>query len=317
MSDLYLGIDGGITKTAGLILDAEGRTVAAATVGGIAMHGAPTAEQLGVLVELVGSLCRRAGCTQARIGHCGAGINGVDFVDEHATQISEISRTIGLPVERITLVNDAIIALWGATSEPAAAMVQHGSGFTAAWRSQHGGETLFDHLNMGHMFDMRVELLTCVARMIDGRIEPTPLKEAALSLYNIADERDFCDAMFRQQIPWSVISLAPPMIYAAWEAGDPVATTLVHRAADDYALAAQAMIARTGCDHAKAVFGGGAIMQAPPAFWELLTQRVAATCPHAEVAPPNLKPEFGAAIMAAFQDGQPIKTYYKHLLTQE
>jgi len=314
--NLYLGIDGGGSKTAGVILDAEGRTVAALTVAGVAMHGAPTAEELLVLSELVDSLCRQAGCTQESIRYCGAGLSGMDFADEHATQLLEISCAIGLPSERITLVNDAIVALWGATLEPAAALVQHGSGFTAAYRTHHGAETLFDHLNRGRIFDVRMELVVNVARMIDGRVEPTPLKEATLSHLGIVDECNFCEAMFRQQIPWPLLAASVPMIYSAWEAGDPVATTLVHCAADDYALTAKAMIARTGSNHAKAVFGGGVIQQAPPAFWKLLTQPVTATYSQTDVAPPCLKPEFGAAIMAAFQDGHDPQAYFRRVLAE-
>ena len=72
---LYLGIDCGVSKTAGVILDVEGRSVAAAAARGVAMHGAPTVDELAALSELVNSLCRQAGCERRQIRHCGAGLN--------------------------------------------------------------------------------------------------------------------------------------------------------------------------------------------------------------------------------------------------
>jgi N-acetylglucosamine kinase-like BadF-type ATPase len=297
---LFLGIDGGASKTAGAMLSANGRLVATVRTGGSAIVGKPSIEACAVLAEVVAKLCSAAGCNRGRVGYCAIGLNGVDFADTQPMQHAEIARAIGLPPECMTLVNDGIVALWAATPTPAAALLQHGSGFTGAYRRRHGAEVLFDHLHVGDTYDLRRGLVAAVARMIDGRQEPTPLKERTLAQFAIADEAAYCEAVYRGTIQRERLKNTAPLVFEAWLAGDPEAAELVRRAVEDYALAAKAMVARIGCDDPDVVFGGGVILRGPDQFWALLAEKVRSHCPNARTKRPDLPPEIGAAIMAAY-----------------
>jgi N-acetylglucosamine kinase-like BadF-type ATPase len=295
---LLLGIDGGASKTTGAIIDETGRLLAHAKSGGSAVVGKPNPQSLAVLSELAQSLCERAEISRDAIAHCVIGLNGVDFEDEHPVQHRDVSTAIDLLPVRVSLVNDAIVALWGATGAPAATMVQHGSGFTAAYRGRYGGETLFDHLDVGAVFDMRRGLIAAVARMINGQIEPTPLKAAVLDCFGIQDESEYGEAIFRQRVPRRLRARTPPLIYRAWLDGDPVAASLVHRACEDYVLAARAMVAKTGSPSPDVAFGGGVIDVAPDEFWDLLAKHLRESHPDLTPARPILAPELGGAVMA-------------------
>ncbi len=309
---MFLGIDGGGTETAGAILDSDGRILGLERAGASAIIGRPSAESCAVLRAIVEGLCRRADVARESVVFAGVGLSGVDFPDEAPTQRDVIAEALDLPRERVSLVNDGIAALWGATSNPAALIVQHGSGFTSAFRSAFGQERLFDHLNVGKTFDLRAELIRQVARMIDGRVTPTPLRDAVLQHLGIGDEGEFAEAVYRGRVSPARRAGTAPLIFDAWRAGDPVASELVTRAVDDYALAARAMIARLGGGHVDAVFGGGVIAQAPPEFWDLLASRVTAACPAAGVKAPDLPPELGAAVMAFFcGGGDPVSSFRK------
>src|SRR5205085_1152216 len=96
-----------------------------------------------------------------------------------------LAEKLGIPVRRVTLVNDAVAALWGLTVGPRAVMIQLGTGFTAAWRKRLGKEETFDHLAVGGPFDLRFELPKMVARMLDGREQVTGLKARALRHYGV------------------------------------------------------------------------------------------------------------------------------------
>jgi len=300
---LFVGIDGGSTKTAGAIISGAGRVLAWERGPASAIVGAPSDRARSVLSSMVDSLCEQAAASREDIASCGIGLSGIDFADEFDMQHAEVAAAVGLPQERLVLVNDGIAALWGATASPAAALFQHGSGFTSAYRSRHGEEKLFDHLSVARTFDMRQELVSLIARMINGMVAPTPLKEQALAHFGLEDEQEYCDAIYRRSIPRDLLLNTPPLIYRAWLEGDPAAASLVEKAADDYALAAKAMIAGTGDPAADAVFGGGVIERAPPEFWELLAERVRRFCPEATVKPADLAPELGAAIMAGHHAG--------------
>jgi N-acetylglucosamine kinase-like BadF-type ATPase len=243
-------------------------------------------------------------------------MNGIDFDEELETQRAEVAKAVDLPASRLGLVNDGIVALWGLTSAPAGAILQHGTGVTAAWRRHPGGETLFDHLNVGKLFEMRYAALAMAARMIDGRREATPFKDRLLSRLGIGDERKFCEAVYRGRIPRDKLRGTPVLIFQAWQEGDPAAEELVRSAMEDYALTAYAMALKTRSRTPHIGFGGGVIRQAPPQFWNLMRERVQSFIPGAVVAPPELQPEFGAAVMAAFRLGRRAGAFFHKLVKQ-
>jgi N-acetylglucosamine kinase-like BadF-type ATPase len=313
---VFIGIDGGGSKTAGAIADVSGRLRGSCLGGRSAIVGDPLPESLDVLKGAVDSLLDRAKASLDDVACCGIGLNGIDFEDERPRQHAAIAGALGIAPERMILVNDGIAALWGATPAPAAGLLQHGSGFTSAFRAQFGGETLFDHLNVGRTFDLRHELLSLVARMIDGRIAPTPLKEAVLAHLEVADEGEYAEAVYRGRLSPAKRLTTPPLIYSAWEQGDAGAAVLVERAADDYALAAAGMVRRIGQPAAEVAFGGGVIDQAPAAFWDLLAARVRRLCPEAATVRPRLSPAVGAVIMAAHACGVEPGSYFG-LIEQE
>ena len=143
-------------------------------------------------------------------------------------------------------------------------------------------------------------------------VAPTPLREKALAHLGIGAE-EYCQAFFRRRVPRDRVLTTPPLIYQAWLGGDAAAAQLVERAADDYALAAKAMVAHTGSAGAEATFGGGVIACAPPEFWPLLAERLHRRRPAAVVKPPELPAELGAAIMAGHQLGLDPATLFRRL----
>ncbi|MHC4983381.1 MAG: hypothetical protein ACYTF6_09465, partial [Planctomycetota bacterium] len=240
---------------------------------------------------------------------CGIGLNGVDFDDELAVQRAAVAEAVGIGQEKLVLVNDGIAALWGATAAPAAAIIQHGSGITSAYRPDYGRETPFDNLNVGRIFDIRHESLPLVARMIDGRVEPTPLKDKLLSLLGLSAEQ-YAEAVFRRKFNYGLCMSAAPLIFEAYEQHDAAAELLVERAIEDYVQTAAAMVRETGRDDAEVAFGGGTLAPAGEKFHRRLAERLAAAAPEAKVIRPRLEPHYGAAVMAAFNAGRDPELFY-------
>lgn len=303
MSRVYLGIDGGATKTAGALVDASGVVMVEYGTMGSAIVGKPSPEACEVLASVVAELCGSAGVRREEIARVGIGLNGVDFADEMPIQHAELVRVLGFATERLTLVNDGIAALWGATPTRAAVIVQHGTAFTAAWRSDYGREQLFDHLDAGRFLDLRTETLTLVARMIDGRAEPTSLQRKVLDCLDGVSEETYAEIVYRRRITPEQRDRLLPAVFAAAGEGDHAAKVLVDRAISDYACTASAMVRKTGSDAPDVVFGGGRFVSAPEWFVGRLSDAVRRGCPGAKVKRPERSPATGAAIMAAFADG--------------
>jgi N-acetylglucosamine kinase-like BadF-type ATPase len=312
---LLLGIDGGASKTAGVAIDGEGQVLAWTRQRGSSIVGKPRPESCAVLASVVDDLCHQCRRSRDSVRRCGIGLNGIDFADGIPMQHAEISRAVGIAPERVGLVNDGIVALWGATPSPAAVIVQHGSGFTAAYRSDHGRETLFDHLSVASVFDIRAGLIALVARMINGMAAPTPLKDNALAFFGI-EEDAYCEAIYRGVILRDRRLSTVPLVFDSWLEGDAGAEFLVQSAIDDYALAAIAMMAKTKSPCPDLTLGGGLLNAAPPKFWAALTERLQESYPGVVARPPQLPPESGAAIMAGYETGLDPRALFGKLAQQ-
>ncbi|OPZ31089.1 MAG: BadF/BadG/BcrA/BcrD ATPase family protein [Lentisphaerae bacterium ADurb.BinA184] len=310
---ILVGLDGGASKTAAVCCDGDGRILATSRGPRCAIVGPPSPDEAAVLDGVAGALCRTAGIERTAVTAWGVGLSGIDYADEFDAQWLSVAAALGVPAERVTLVNDAIPALWGATSVPAAAILQHGSGVTSAWRRALGDERLFDHLDVGRQFDIRHALLAAVARMLDGRREPTGLRDRTLAHLGIADSADYAEAIYRGRIPWARRMSTAPLVYDAWLADDAAAEELVTAAIEDYAQTAAALGRRTGDARPEIALGGGVIACAPEAFWTRLAAAVAARLPDARVRRPALAAEFGAAIMAAFRHGDDACSLFERL----
>jgi N-acetylglucosamine kinase-like BadF-type ATPase len=311
----FLGIDGGSSKTAGVLCDGAGAVLARCRKGPCAIPGRPKPESLAVLKSAIDELLSAAAVPPGAEWHCGIGVSGIDFPDEIPAQVKAVEEFLGLPPRRLTVVNDGIVALWGATCADRAAILQHGSGLTSVIRTAPGQERIFDALDVAHVFDMRMEAIRLVCRIIDGRCPPSPLKDRLLGVLQVANETQLAERIYRRQIAWPTIWSTLPTIFELWLEGDWAATSLVRRAVADYVLLAKALLAPIGND-ADMIFGGGVMKPAPPRFWHLLAAELGRLAPGAVPKRPALPPEFGAAVMACHHAGGPARELFEQLKSQ-
>lgn len=311
--DFYIGIDGGGTKTAVVLSDSDGKVLARHRARGSAIVGKPSPEACLVLNEALDAVCAQAGKERGALACLSLCLSGVDFDYEIPMQREEFSRALGVPSEKLVVVNDGVAALWGSTSKPAAAILQVGTAYIGVYRRQPGEETLFDNLNVGGLYDIRSQAITLVARMMDGRVEPSPLKDKLMKRFGLKTEAEYLEQVYRGNVSWELRSGTPALLWQAWQEGDPAARHLAESAVEDYAMAAKAMVTRTGAPEVALSFGGGIVAQAPLMFWVLMTERMAQLSPAARVQAPLLPAEAGAAVLAAWHAGQRDGSYFEKL----
>lgn len=313
----FVGFDGGWTKTALALCDSDGRLLADLRGPGTAVFGPPTDQFFAVADALLVELCATAGIARSDIEHAVIGLSGVDFADELPAQHDAIADGLAIEASRLTLVNDGVAAIWGASTETRVTLVQHGSGITMACRKALGDEQVFDSIDIGAVFDIRREAVICVARMIDGRREPTGLVDRVLESCGVQAEQ-FAEWVARRPEAKPRIALLADVVFDAWRTGDPAAVDLVHRAAADYVLATRAMAARTiapGQDLA-AAFGGGVIAAGGEELQQLLAVLLADACPQARLVPVALPPAMGALVLAGHRTGLAPPDLFDRLVGQ-
>ena len=299
----YLGIDGGSSKTQCAIIDKNGKVRAQLRGPGSAIIGIPSPGDMRVIISLVNQCCKKARITPDNIKHFCVGLSGVDFEDEIPGQVKMMAATLDISAKRLSLVNDGIVALWGATSAPNAAIIQHGSALTSAYRKGFGTEKIFDNLSVGTIFDIRHQTLALMARMIDGRARKTGLLDLVLSHLGIKNKACFAEMVYRKRLVPQWVKIITDLVYKAYQRKDPAAVSLVEQALKDYALFAKVMARKIGRKHAVIVFGGGVIMNSSTQFKKRLLVVTTGAIAGAQVSFPRLYPEIGAAIMAAYHDG--------------
>ena len=307
---IFIGLDSGGAKTAGVLCEADGRVLARARDVGAAIVGMPDHQFYDVVGSMIAELCGHAGVPQAAVSHLAIGLSGVDYPDEQAQQHQLITERLGLD-DRLTLVNDGVVALWGASPAQRLALVQHGSGVTSAYRDTYGAEVIYDSVDVAEVFDLRRAAIALTARMIDGRAASTGLRDRVLYHCGV-DAADFASWFFREPAAKALRASVAPVVFDAWRDGDVAATWIVDQAAADYVLTAQAMTAGM-TEEVEIAFGGGVITQGGAALQDLLRNRLAAACPHAVQIPVALPPEDGAAVLAGFRMGLPPRPLFETL----
>jgi N-acetylglucosamine kinase-like BadF-type ATPase len=298
MAKFIIGIDGGRSKTAGVICDMDGRVLTTARTESAAIAGKPHNRAIELLDCLIDELSRKAHVPRSDVIHFGLGLNGVDYSDEAPRQHALLCEALRIAPPRLTLVNDGVIALWGVSLEPRLALVQHGSGLVAVHRDEPGRETIFDSLDVGGIFDIRREALRTTARMLDGRLDRTLLADRMVEYFQTSDDR-FAECVHREEASRDLFFSLAPIVFRAWADGDRVAEELVDRAVDDYVLAALAMAKQLRPGAFDVAFGGGVIRSGGAQLLARIADRLAVKCPQARVVPVALTPERGALVMAA------------------
>ncbi|MDD5688228.1 MAG: BadF/BadG/BcrA/BcrD ATPase family protein [Elusimicrobia bacterium] len=315
--EFFLGIDGGASKTAAVLTDSEGNILSDYKTSGIHISslGKPQLKSCLLLLEVIQTICKKGKISPKDVRFFSFGLSGIDFDDQQPIQLKEISRVSGIPKEKIILVNDAIIALWGATPNPAAGLFSHGSSFTNALRPKYGNETLFHHLCLAvSTYDLRTEVFVRILRMIEGREKSTPLKRKIMKFLNIKSDDVFCRKLYLDEIHWREKRATARIIYNEWLKGDTTAAYLVNKAIDEYVLIAITMINKIDSESAHIVFGGGVINNAPRKFWKILVKKIHNSYPNVVVKPPDLPPEYGAVVLAADKAGYEPQEYFKKIL---
>src|SRR5437868_11154116 len=117
---LYLGVDGGNTKTQALLATADGAVRGAGRSGCSDIYATPSvAEATAEIDSAIAQALAAAGASPSDVASACFSLAGADWPEDFAYH----ERTLARHARRIRVVNDGIGALWaGATSGPAVAV---------------------------------------------------------------------------------------------------------------------------------------------------------------------------------------------------
>ena len=318
---MFLGVDGGGTKTAFCLLTGSGE-VAAVVEAGSAYSSGDLAQLPEVLRDGVSKVCAKAGITPDDVRQAFFGIPAYGESRAAVPVLDRVPRQV-LGHDRYTCDNDMVAGWAGSLALADGINVISGTGSMAygerdGRRARAGGwgELFGDE---GSAYWIAVRGLSAFSHMSDGREPVGPLHQLMLEHLEAVVDFDVLDLVLGQ---WGGdrgrVAALCPVVVAAADAGDGLAARIVDDAAVELVRIVDAARRRLGFPAGAAVpvsYSGGVFKaaRAKAAFGRELAAKESGY----RLVTPAFAPVVGAALYAAKRAGSPLDADALERLRQE
>jgi glucosamine kinase len=277
---LYVGVDGGGSKTLAIVVDARGAERGRGLAGSAnyASVGLERAiEQVRLAVEHAMKAAVGPG-ESLRPRAAWIGLAGLDRPADYEM----LSPHLQPLAEQVHLTNDAELLLAALRQAVGVALIA-GTGSIALGRDRHGrtaraggwGHLLGDE---GSGYEIGRLALQAAVRAADGRGPQTSLLPRILQRWELRHPEDLIGAVYHQRNIAQIAQLTT-CVFAAARAGDAVARRIVRHAADELALAVQVVGARLDFpDGLIPLALGGSLLVHEAAFRSQILRRLRGHC---------------------------------------
>lgn len=293
---LYLGVDGGNTKTIALVSGADGRIAGHARTGNSDVYSAVDTE------TAVGEIVR---CATAAIAAAGGGevacayysLAGADWPADYAFYEEELSRRI--PARRTVVVNDAIGAIRCGSADGVGCSFVCGTGTALGARAADGRLWHVSWLAAPFFtIDLTRATLDAAVRSELGLMSPSVLPERVAAAYGAADAAGAMERVTGRGPRPSRTSLGGLLLDCAAE-GDELARERIGWVARENAAYLRAGARACGLGDPTPITLAGGVMRHSSTF---LVDAFAAALPGSELRRAQREPAQGA-LLAALDEG--------------
>ena len=302
---LFLGIDGGGTKTEFALIDATGH-VRATRRAGPAYHVEIGMQSLQrMLNETVSGMLASISMRPVDIAFAFVGLPGYGENSALLPQLDHILEGL-LPKQRYKCDNDVVCGWAGALAGAQGIAVVAGTGSIAygeydgrSARAGGWGELFSDE---GSAFWLAREALALFSRMEDGRAPKGLLHELIRNHFGVTHGLDVCATVYGPPaMSRSEIAALSPLLTQAASGGDVSARKILESAAQEIAALVHAVRdVLTVEPHVPiTVSYCGGLMQPDSLLLPLFAEALSATDRQYDLRPPRLTPALGAAVFAA------------------
>jgi N-acetylglucosamine kinase-like BadF-type ATPase len=307
-----LAIDGGNSKTDVALVAADGTLLASVRGPGANQeeHGVDGA--MRILADLVRLAAARAGAGLAGggyvAGHTSACLAGADLPEEEAELTAALLRQ-GWSESAIAR-NDTFAVLRagvraaGGADRPWGVAVTCGAGINCVAVAPDGAIARYLALgtltgDWGGGSGLSQQVMWHSMRAEDGRGPATALATAVAKHFGRPGAADVAIAVHKGQLGDDDLLRLTSVLFAVAAAGDPVASELVTRQADEICLMAVTAMRRLGLPSAgtPVVLGGGLLEARDPGLLGAIEARLAADAPGAVPRVVDVPPVAGAALL--------------------
>jgi N-acetylglucosamine kinase-like BadF-type ATPase len=309
---VFLGVDGGGTKTA-FCLVSDGGDVTAQVQ-------APSTDYFSVGIDLVGrvlrdgiaAVCDEAGITRDDIRYAFFGLPTYGEASGDVPTLKAAARD-ALGHDRYACGNDMVCSWAGSLGGADGINIVSGTGSIAY--GEHDGRSarvggwgeLFG--DEGSAYWIGIRGLNCFSRMSDGRLTAGPLHALIGEHLGLKDDLDLVGVVLnRWQGSRSMIAALSKLVVTAAEQGDAQARAILDEAARELAGTVDATRVRLGFHPGQAVpvsYSGG-VFNAGPLILDPFRSELEGRYGAYELRDPLYPPHIGAAIYAAKLSARPL-----------
>lgn len=299
---LYLGVDGGGTKTQVALMNEAGE------IKGEGFSGPSNPLRVGVetavanIVTATNVACDSGGVSRGDIAAATFGLAGVRRADlRQRVRESFVDR---LRIRRVEVITDAEIALYGTTLGKPGLVVIAGTGSICLGKNEAGeiaiaggwGPLAGDE---GGGIGIAQKALHSVAKASDGRGMPTLLTESASEYFRASGPENLIVAIYSPQVDNKRIAGFARLVVETAKKGDKTAVEILEDAGFELGLAACAVIKKLRLDRTKVPIGCvGGIFNAGALLTDPMLKIVRECAAKAYLAEPLMPPAHAAALMA-------------------
>lgn len=297
-----LGVDGGGSKTVGILADVSGVERARVMLGASNPNVVGIEASAGRLAEVVRTCCAAAGVDPRLIAKAVFGIAGAGSENNRRDLALALS-TLLVPSIPFELTTDARIALEGSFSGGPGAAIVAGTGSIVVVKndaheiaSYGGWGRLIGDPGSGTAIGM--DAVRMVVRTIDGVEHAGALRSALAREYHWNSRSDIISAVYRQNFD---IAAIVPLVMKLVEAEDPYAIRIFRNAAAELADLAATILSMTAAPSIRVATCGGLIDHATN-YRTMLVEELTAKDSRIAAQMPERSPVMGAVLMARGQD---------------
>ena len=297
-----LGIEGGATRTTGVLVDRKLEVIARHEVGPSNVHAVGLETAVRSLSDLIGELLLGAG-----VGWSGVVASSFCLAGLRSSADEALWRWL---VEQmgvrsfVVLTHDAAATLAAGSEDTTGLLVLCGTGSLVYGRHPDGrersaigrGPILGDE---GSGFDIGHRALRAIARADDGRGPHTLLEQ----LIPKALGQESIDALIAHLSPFAKdrVAAVAPCVFEAADRADGVAWQIVEAALDELVSGVEAVVKdlwSPATEPLKTVVLGGGVLRHQAGFAKVLGDRIAKLVPTANCVVPTVEGAVGAARIA-------------------
>ena len=294
-----IGIDGGGTKTIGILATATGQHLAEVESGPANYHVVGEAKTQAVLEDIITELYEKSGMPSGGSIRFCLGMAGLGRPADREV-IGQICDELGICQNRV-LTHDAHIALVGGIEKQEGVIVISGTGAIVYGINADGREARasgWGYLlgDEGSGYDIAIKGLQAVARAADGRGDQTDLTDRILNRL----ERNKPSELIRWAHTASrdTIAQLAKVVFDTARTADTVAEGIVDAAADELVCAAVSVIEQLEFTEPFDIVLSGGNLTHQPIFADKLRHRFARIQPGAVIQLPKHEPAYGAVLLA-------------------